>query len=65
MRRFDPDGELYDSNRALDEDGESMPFIAMGVRSAKAAPGYMSWMEEPILRWYQWIARRMLNGEAM
>ncbi len=64
LRRYAPDGEAYDSSRALDEDGESMPYIAMGVRSAKAAPGYMSWMEEPILRWYQWIARKMLNGEA-
>ncbi len=61
MRRLDPDGEPYDSYRVLDEDGLAMPFIAQGVRSAKAAPGHMSWMEEPILRWYQWMARRMLE----
>ena len=61
LRRLDPDGEPYDSYRVLDEDGKAMPFIAQGVRSAKAAPGHMSWMEEPILRWYQWIARRMLG----
>ena len=38
-----------------------MSFIAQGVRSAKAAPGHMSRMEEPILSWYQWIAHRMLG----
>ena len=62
MRRFDPDGEAYDSFRALDEDGESMPHIARGVRSSKAAAGYLTWMEEPILRWMQWIARQVLDG---
>jgi hypothetical protein len=41
-----------------------MRFIAMEVCSAKAAPGYMSRMEEPVPRWYQWIARTMLNGAA-
>ena len=64
MERFDPEGQDYDSMRALDEDGESMPFIAKGVRSAKAAPGKLCWMEEPILRWMQWISGKVLDGEA-
>ena len=64
MDRFDTEGEDYDSMRALDEDGESMPFIAKGVRSAKAAPGKLCWMEEPILRWMQWISGKVLDGEA-
>ena len=64
LERADPEGEGYDSMRPLDEDGESMPFIAKGVRSRKAAAGRLTWMEEPILRWMQWISAKVLNGEA-
>ncbi|MBN36625.1 MAG: hypothetical protein CMM46_17970 [Rhodospirillaceae bacterium] len=64
LERRDPDGEAYDSMRALDEDGESMPHIAKGVRSRKAAAGKLTWMEEPILRWMQWISGKVLDGEA-
>lgn len=63
MERADPEGEPYDSMRPLDEDGESMPFIAKGVRSQKAAAGRLTWMEEPILRWMQWISTKVLDGE--
>jgi len=64
MHRADPDGEAYDSWRPLDEDGESMPYIAKGVGSRKAQAWHLSWMEEPILRWMQWISKKILEGEA-
>ncbi|MEM7122097.1 MAG: Rieske 2Fe-2S domain-containing protein [Pseudomonadota bacterium] len=64
LDRFTAEGEEYDSMRPLDEDGESMPHIARGVRSSKAAAGYLTWMEEPILRWMQWISRRVVDGAA-
>jgi len=61
--RCDPQGVAYDSMRPLDEDGESMLHIAKGVRSSKARAAHLSWMEEPILRWMQWISRKILDGE--
>ena len=62
IRRLDPEGEAYDSERSLDEDAYAMPYILQGANSSKAMRGSLSWMEVSVLRWYQWIARRVLDG---
>ena len=48
----------------MDEDGVAMSGIARAVHSRKLEAGMTTWLEEPILRWYQWIARKVLDGEA-
>ena len=63
LGRSDPNGTAYDTERPLDEDGESMPFIFMGASSQKAESGPKSWMEGSILRWYQWKAKRMAQAD--
>ncbi len=45
--------------QVMDEDGSAMPGIHRSLSSRKAEAGKLSWLEEPILRWYQWIARQM------
>ena len=60
LRRFDPDGERYDSERVLDEDGVAMPHILSGARSRKAEPGLLSWMEASLPRWHRWMAQRLV-----
>ena len=47
------------TERVMDEDGLAMPGIHKALHSRLAEPGKMSWMEEPILRWYQWLARKL------
>lgn len=60
LRRFDPEGERYDSERVLDEDGVAMPLIFSGARSSKAAPGPLSWMEASLPLWHRWMAERLV-----
>ena len=43
----------------MDEDGIAMPGIERSLKSAKVETGKLSWMEEPIIRWYQWLARQL------
>ncbi len=59
LRRFDPDGERYDSERVLDEDGVAMTHILNGAHSSKAEPGPLSWMEASLPLWHQWMAKRL------
>ena len=59
LRRFDPEGAKYDSERVLDEDGVAMAHILNGAGSSKAAPGPLSWMEASLPLWHQWMAQRL------
>lgn len=49
------------TERVMDEDGLAMPGIQKALGSRLAERGNLSWMEEPILRWYQWLARELTN----
>lgn len=59
-------GEEFNENyieRVMDEDGLAMPGIRRALRSGNLQPGKLSWTEEPILRWYQWIARQLADAD--
>ena len=63
LRRFDIEsGEIYDSERVLDEDGVAMPKIFQGANSSKARPGPLAWMEASLPRWHRWMAHRLAKS---
>ncbi|MEO1055789.1 MAG: aromatic ring-hydroxylating dioxygenase subunit alpha [Actinomycetota bacterium] len=45
--------------QVMDEDGTAMPGVQRSLASRKVEAGALSWLEEPILRWYQWLGRQM------
>lgn len=47
--------------RVMDEDGSAMPGIQRGLRSRTLAPGKLFWLEEPVLRRYQRLARELVD----
>ena len=59
LRRFDSEGQGYDSERVLDEDGLAMKHIQAGARSRKAQPGPLSWMESSLTHWHRWMTERL------
>ncbi|MEM8620640.1 MAG: aromatic ring-hydroxylating dioxygenase subunit alpha [Actinomycetota bacterium] len=72
LARARPSGEMrpasseFGSNfleQVMDEDGTAMPGVQRSLRSRKVEAGKLSWLEEPILRWYQWLARQMDTAE--
>ncbi len=48
------------TERVMDEDGFAMPGIQRALTSSFAERGNLSWLEEPILRWYQWLTRSLV-----
>ena len=46
----------------LEEDSSPMYHIGKGIRSSKLEAGRTTWMEENLLGFYRYIARRMLDG---